>query len=78
MPHTGAGAHLVAVPTAQMGNSFAFIADAVNWTRAWENQVYVAYINYDGAEAETVYVGKCSSIVAPDASVLTGSNAVTD
>ncbi|HPX35620.1 MAG TPA: carbon-nitrogen hydrolase family protein [Mycobacterium sp.] len=63
-----AGAHLVAVPTAQM-EPFAFIAESVIRTRAWENQVYVAYINHDGAEAETVYVGR-SSIVAPDASVL--------
>lgn len=63
-----AGAHLVAVPTAAQMEPFAFIADAVIRTRAWENQVYVAYINHDGAEAETVYVGR--SIVAPDASVL--------
>lgn len=63
-----AGAHLVAVPTAQM-EPFAFIADCVIRARAWENQVYIAYINHDGAEAGTVYVGR-SSIVAPDASVL--------
>ena len=62
------GAHLVAVPTAQM-QPFAFVADCVIRTRAWENQVYVAYINHDGVEADTVYVGR-SSIVAPDASVL--------
>jgi predicted amidohydrolase len=63
-----AGAHLVAVPTAQM-QPFAFVADCVIRTRAWENQVYIAYLNHDGAEADTVYVGR-SSIVAPDASVL--------
>lgn len=63
-----AGAHLVAVPTAQM-EPFSFIADCVIRTRAWENQIYVAYINHDGAEANTAYVGR-SSIVAPDASVL--------
>ena len=63
-----AGAHLVAVPTAQM-EPFAFIADHVIRTRAWENQVYVAYIDHDGAEGSLTYVGR-SSIVAPDASVL--------
>jgi predicted amidohydrolase len=62
------GAHLVAVPTAQM-EPFAFIAEAVIRTRAWENQVYVAYVNHDGAEGDLAYVGR-SSIVAPDATVL--------
>jgi 5-aminopentanamidase len=63
-----AGAHLVAVPTAQM-EPFGFVADAVVRTRAWENQVYVAYINHDGSEEDVTYVGR-SSIVAPDATVL--------
>lgn len=62
-----AGAHLLAVPTAQM-EPFAFIADCIIRSRAWENQVYVAYINHDGAESNTAYVGR-SSIIAPDASV---------
>lgn len=65
-----AGADLVAVPTAQM-QPFEFIADAVIRTRAWENQVYIAYINHDGAERDTVYVGR-SSIVGPDAVVIDG------
>ncbi len=62
------GAHLVAVPTAQM-EPFAFVADAVIRTRAWENQVYVAYANHDGSEGDLAYVGR-SSIVGPDATVL--------
>lgn len=63
-----AGAHLVAVPTAQM-EPFEFVAEQLVRTRAWENQVYVAYINHDGIEKDLTYVGR-SSIVAPDATVL--------
>lgn len=62
------GADFLAVPTAQM-EPFEFVADSVIRTRAWENQMYVAYINHAGREGDTVYVGR-SSIVAPDATVL--------
>jgi 5-aminopentanamidase len=63
-----AGAHLIAVPTAQM-EPFGFVADTLVRARAWENQVYVAYANHDGVEGSTTYVGR-SSIVGPDGSVL--------
>ena len=63
-----AGAHLIAVPTAQM-EPFSFVAEHLVRTRAWENQVYVAYVDHDGAEEDLTYVGR-SSIVAPDATVL--------
>ncbi|GAA1788963.1 carbon-nitrogen hydrolase family protein [Planosporangium flavigriseum] len=63
-----AGAHLVAVPTAQM-TPFDFVAEQVIRSRAWENQVYVAYINHDGTENTLTYVGR-SSIVDPYATVL--------
>jgi predicted amidohydrolase len=63
-----AGAHLIAVPTAQM-QPFEFVADTLVRARAWENQVYVAYVNHDGVEGGTTYVGR-SSIVGPDGSVL--------
>ena len=63
-----AGAHLVAVPTAQM-EPFDFVAEQLVRTRAWENQVYVAYVDHDGSEEDLTYVGR-SSIVAPDATVL--------
>ena len=62
------GAHLMAVPTAQM-EPFRFVAEQVVRTRAWENQVYVAYVNHDGREGDLEYVGR-SSIVGPDATVL--------
>lgn len=64
------GAHLVVVPTAQM-EPFAFVAEHLVRTRAWENQVYLAYVNHDGKEGDTVYVGG-SSIVAPNGDVLAG------
>lgn len=63
-----AGAHLIAVPTAQM-EPFAFVAEQLVRTRAWENQVYVAYVDHDGTEEDLTYVG-LSSIVGPDATVL--------
>ena len=63
-----AGAQLIAVPTAQMA-PFEFVAEHVIRTRAWENQVYVAYVNHDGDEGDLSYVGR-SSIVGPSAEVL--------
>ncbi|WP_328468921.1 carbon-nitrogen hydrolase family protein [Actinoplanes sp. NBC_00393] len=62
------GADLIAVPTAQM-TPFAFVAEHVIRARAWENQVYVAYVNHDGREQTLEYVGR-SSIVAPSGDVL--------
>jgi 5-aminopentanamidase len=63
-----AGAHVVVVPTAQM-TPFEFVAERVIPVRAWENQIYIAYLNHDGAEADLTYVGR-SSIVDPYARVL--------
>jgi predicted amidohydrolase len=63
-----AGAHLVAVPTAQM-EPFEFVAEQLVRARAWENQVYLAYANHTGREGDLVYVGR-SSIVGPNAEVL--------
>jgi predicted amidohydrolase len=63
-----AGAHAVIVPTAQM-TPFEFIAEQVVPVRAWESQIYIAYLNHDGAEGDLTYVGR-SSIVDPYARVL--------
>ncbi|PRY16798.1 carbon-nitrogen hydrolase family protein [Kineococcus rhizosphaerae] len=63
-----AGAHLVAVPTAQM-HPFELVAEQVVRVRAWENQVHVAYVDRDGHEGSFDYVGR-SSVVAPDGTVL--------
>jgi predicted amidohydrolase len=39
------------------------------WTRAWENQTYVAYVNRCGTERATHYVG-LSSIYGPSGDLL--------
>jgi len=63
-----AGAHVVVVPTAQM-EPFAFVAETLIPVRAWENQVYVAYVNRSGEEGDLRYVGR-SSMAAPSGVVL--------
>ena len=63
-----AGADVVVVPTAQM-EPYAFVAEHLIRVRAWESQVYVAYVNRSGAEGDLRYVGR-SSIAAPTGDVL--------
>jgi 5-aminopentanamidase len=63
-----AGAHLVAVPTAQM-HPYEWVAEQLVRVRAWENQVYVAYVDHDGTEGRFDYVGR-SSVIGPDGRVL--------
>lgn len=63
-----AGADLILVPTAQM-EPFAAIANRLIPVRAWESQVYIAYVNRCGSENGLRYVG-LSSIVAPSGEVL--------
>lgn len=62
------GAELIAVPTANMAG-FEFVAEHLVPTRAYENQVFVAYANYCGREADIVYDGQ-SCVAAPDGAVL--------
>ena len=62
------GADLIAVPTALM-QPFDIVADTVIPTRAYENQVFMAYANHCGAEGDLTYCG-LSCIVAPDGSDL--------
>lgn len=59
-----AGADLVAVPTALM-RPYEVVARTVVPSRAYENQVYVAYANRSGHEAELAYCGE-SCVVGPD------------
>lgn len=59
-----AGAELIAVPTALM-QPYGFVADALVPTRAYENGVYLAYVNRAGAEGDLTYVGR-SCLVGPD------------
>ena len=59
-----AGAELIAVPTALMA-PYCGVAQWVVPTRAYENQVFVAYANRCGHEADLHYCG-LSCIVGPD------------
>ncbi len=63
-----AGAELIVVPTANM-EPFDFICQVTVRSRAHENQCYLVYANYCGAEGEIRYCGH-SSIIGPDGSIL--------
>lgn len=63
-----AGADLVLVPTALMPPYYV-VADALIPTRAYENQIYLAYVNHCGSEEGLDYIGH-SSICGPDGAVL--------
>lgn len=63
-----AGADLVLVPTANMPD-YDFVATTMVSVRAYENQLFVAYANYVGAEREVQY-GGLSGIAAPDGQML--------
>ncbi|WP_105386408.1 carbon-nitrogen hydrolase family protein [Neorhizobium alkalisoli] len=65
-----AGADLVAVPTAlPVGFSGTFIAEHMIRVRAFENQVFVAYINHCGSDELFSYAGR-SCIASPDGKLL--------
>ena len=58
------GADLIVVPTANM-QGFDFVAQHLVPTRAYENQLYVAYANFCGSEGNLAY-GGLSCVAAPD------------
>jgi predicted amidohydrolase len=62
------GADLIVVPTANM-EGYDFVAQHLVPTRAYENQVFIAYANYCGQEADIAYNG-LSCVVAPDGCAL--------
>ncbi|MBN0047708.1 carbon-nitrogen hydrolase family protein [Streptomyces actuosus] len=62
--HALAGTDLLLVPTAQM-HPFQFVAESLVPVRAFENQMYVAYVNRVGHEGEFEFVG-LSTLVGPD------------
>ncbi|MER7973813.1 carbon-nitrogen hydrolase family protein, partial [Streptomyces sp. NPDC096080] len=62
--HALAGTDLLVVPTAQM-HPFQFVAESMIPVRAFENQMYVAYVNRTGAEGEFEFVG-LSCLAGPD------------
>lgn len=68
-----AGCDLIAVPTAlPAGPQAAFIARRMVPVRAFENQVFVAYVDHCGADERFAYAG-LSTVAAPDGSVLAGA-----
>ncbi|POX43340.1 carbon-nitrogen hydrolase family protein [Streptomyces sp. Ru72] len=62
--HALAGTDLLVVPTAQM-HPFQFVAESLVPVRAFENQMYVAYVNRVGREGEFEFVG-LSTLAGPD------------
>lgn len=62
--HALAGTDLLVVPTAQM-HPFQFVAESLVPVRAWESQMYVAYVNRVGHEGEFEFVG-LSVLAGPD------------
>jgi predicted amidohydrolase len=71
-----AGADLVVVPTAlPAGDSGSFIAKHMIQVRAFENQIFVAYVNHCGSDDKFDYAG-LSRIAAPDGSLLAAASAV--
>lgn len=65
-----AGAELVVVPTAlPKGSAGTFVANHMIQVRAFENQIFVAYINHCGADDNFTYAG-LSRIAAPDGSLI--------
>lgn len=62
--HARAGTDLLLVPTAQM-HPYEFVARSVVPVRAFESQLYIAYVNRVGREGEFDFVG-LSCLAAPD------------
>ncbi|MFF0227628.1 carbon-nitrogen hydrolase family protein [Streptomyces sp. NPDC004629] len=62
--HALAGTDLLVVPTAQM-HPYQFVAESLVPVRAFENQMYVAYVNRVGPEGEFDFVG-LSTLAGPD------------
>lgn len=68
------GCSLVIAPTALPVSPFAdFIARKMIPVRAFENQLFVAYVNHAGSDGRFTYAG-LSTIAAPDGSVLAGAD----
>jgi len=59
-----AGADLIAVPTALM-KDYCRVAEHIVPARAYESEIFVAYVNRCGSEGDTIYCGR-SCLVGPD------------
>ncbi|MGW4562523.1 carbon-nitrogen hydrolase family protein [Streptomyces sp. NPDC004561] len=62
--HALAGTDLLVVPTANM-HPFQIVAESMVPVRAWENQMYIAYVNRVGQEGEFEFFG-LSALAGPD------------
>ncbi|MFJ8604142.1 carbon-nitrogen hydrolase family protein [Streptomyces shenzhenensis] len=62
--HALAGTDLLVVPTAQL-HPYQFVAESLVPVRAFENQMYVAYVNRVGTEGEFEFVG-LTTLAGPD------------
>ncbi|MGA5149054.1 carbon-nitrogen hydrolase family protein [Streptomyces griseoincarnatus] len=62
--HALAGTDLLLVPTAQL-HPYQFVAESVVPVRAFESQMYIAYVNRVGPEGEFEFVG-LSTLAGPD------------
>ncbi|MEU5655790.1 carbon-nitrogen hydrolase family protein [Streptomyces sp. NPDC047737] len=67
--HALAGTELLLVPTALM-HPYPFVAESVVPVRAFESQMYIAYVNRTGSEGEFEFTG-LSCLAAPDGTVRT-------
>jgi predicted amidohydrolase len=67
------GADILLIPTAQM-QPYTQVAKHLIPTRAYENQLYVAYANHSGKDDGLDYVG-LSSICGPDGAILAAAGA---
>ncbi|MEE1736738.1 carbon-nitrogen hydrolase family protein [Streptomyces sp. BE147] len=65
--HALAGTDLLLVPTALM-HPFPFVAESLVPVRAFESQMYLAYVNRTGPEGEFEFVG-LSCLAGPDGTV---------
>ncbi|MFE6765923.1 carbon-nitrogen hydrolase family protein [Streptomyces sp. NBC_01423] len=65
--HALAGTDLLLVPTALM-HPFSFVADSLVPVRAFESQLYIAYVNRTGPEGEFDFTG-LSCLAGPDGTV---------
>ncbi|WOS61894.1 carbon-nitrogen hydrolase family protein [Sinorhizobium fredii] len=73
-----AGADAVLVPTAlPAGWSGTFITDHMIQTRAFENQVFVAYVNHCGSDEMFSFAG-LSCVASPDGQVMAKANSVDE
>lgn len=73
-----AGAEMILVPTATpSGASGSFIAEKMIPVRAFENQIFIAYINNCGHDDRFVFAGQ-SIIAAPDGGALAQVGAVAE